>query len=230
MPRAQSTAAKKARKARRSTGGKYTELLRKQDLPPTQRLARALHAVGFENQAAALMKMTAPDPEWDAADRAYHAAHDRYAAAEKAGAGRNELDALGKAIDAADARYCALLPNDPYGEERLVCRAVLTALAHAGTSVTSRCLEPAADVLDEYARSATTWADAIRDVRLKAEDALIGPMTPGAAAARAAYRTLAEATRVPFDGDQEWTLCAELIEEAAALARAGCQRRTSQGT
>ncbi|MGC9479056.1 hypothetical protein ACP4I1_33580 [Streptomyces sp. WG4] len=39
----------------------------------------------------------------------------------------------------------------------------------------------------------------------------------------AAYRALAEATKAPFNGDEERTRCGELIEEAGALAQAACR-------
>ncbi|MFE3268091.1 hypothetical protein [Streptomyces sp. NPDC059215] len=52
---------------------------------------------------------------------------------------------------------------------------------------------------------------------------LPGPATPGPAAARAVYPSPAKATKLLFNGDEEWTRCSELIEEAAALARAACR-------
>ncbi|MFF5968299.1 hypothetical protein ACFY64_32160 [Streptomyces collinus] len=222
MPRNQSTAAQRARQIKKTKGGKYTELLRAEQESPTRRLAAALDAVGLTHEAHMLRDALRPDPEWDAATAAYEAAWEAEDRAEKAGAPQHVMDRLGEATAEAHKRMGELCSyDDPFEGDRAVCRAVLMGLAHAGRHEDSPCLRPAADVLADRAKMALAWADGIRSfvplLRLS------GPLTPGPTAARAAYRSLAEATRLPFKGDEEWTRCGELIEEAAALARAACR-------
>lgn len=223
MPRNQSTAAQRARQVQKPRDGKYTALLRAERKSPTARLAAALDAVELTHEAHSLRTALAPDPEWDAATAAYEAAYEAEDRALKAGAPRHVLDRLYEARVKATDQMDALCRYDDsvYEGDRAVCRAVLMGLAHAGRNEESPCLRPAADVLADCAEMALAWADGIRSfVPLLS---LAGPTTPGPTAARAAYRALAEATQLPFKGDEEWTRCAELIEEAAALARAACR-------
>lgn len=222
MPRNQSTAAQRARQAQKAQGGRYRDLLRAEQESPTRRLAAALEAVQLNVEAHQLRTALQPDPEWDAATAAYEAAYEAEQRATEAGAPQAVLDRLYEVTREANARMGELCSySDVFAGDRAVCRAVLMGLAHAGRTEGSPCLRPAADVLADRAKEALAWADGIRGfvplVRLS------GPLTPGPTAARAAYRSLAAATKLPFKGDEEWTRCGELIEEAAALARAACR-------
>ncbi|MFG2783367.1 hypothetical protein ACGFY7_36745 [Streptomyces prunicolor] len=221
MARNQSTAAKRARQKQREQGGKHTELLRDEQQSPVQRLATALEAAGHTAEAQRLWDRLKPDPEWEAAKAAYERAYRAHEAAETAGATGHVLDRLRRAEEDAGEEM-GVLATYEFRAEPIVCAAVLTGLAHAGRFDGSPCLRPAADVLAWHAKTALVWADGIR-CPMPIIDHLWGPNRPGPAAARAAYRALAAATRLPFKGDEEWTACGELIEESAALARAGCQ-------
>ncbi|WP_330352092.1 hypothetical protein [Streptomyces chartreusis] len=225
MPRNQSTAAQRARQAQKNAdGGQYTELLRAEQQSPSKRLAAALETAELTHEAHRLRVALRPDPEWEAATAAYEAAYEAEDRARQAGAPSRVLDRLYEATLEANQRMGDLCSyTDPFKGDRDVCRAVLMGLYHAGKYEDSPCLRPAADVLADRAKMALAWADGIRGfMPLKR---LSGPLTPGPTAARAAYRSLAEATKLPFNGDEEWTRCGELIEEAAALARAACRRQ-----
>lgn len=221
MPRNQSTAAKRARQEQREQGGKHTQLLRDEQQSPVQRLATALETVGDAAEAQRLRNCLKPDPEWEAATAAYERAYRAHEAAETAGVTGRALDLLYRAVEEASEEM-GVLATYEFGQEPIVCAAVLAGLAHAGRFDGSPCLRPAADVLAWHAKTALAWADGIR-CPVPIIDHLWGPNRPGPAAARAAYRALAAATRLPFKGDEEWTACGELIEESAALARAGCR-------
>lgn len=94
-------------------------------------------------------------------------------------------------------------------------------LAHAGKHEGSPCLRPAADVLADRAKMAPARADGIRTFMPLPPPLWARHTRPRGCSA--AYRALAEATKVPFNGDEEWTRCGEVIAEAAALARAACR-------
>ncbi|MEV7684483.1 hypothetical protein [Streptomyces bungoensis] len=244
MPKRQSTTAKKARAQQRASGGKYTELLRNQSSPGL-RLAAALRSIGRQDLASPLEADMAPDPVYDRLEEAYqdaealsYAAWERLDNAPKgtppAVMRQLRADAERRAADLKAARaelepYWIDGELHLYDSDNLRIHGVVVLLAHAG-----RVADPApfAQTAADALCSANDWlwlSDAIRNygsgrrrepVWLPLISALDGPDAPQQASAREACRTLAKAAKMPCDGDEDWTACADLIEEAAALARA----------
>lgn len=107
---------------------------------------------------------------------------------------------------------------DPCEDERFLLRAAATGLRAAAAGEGARFAGAAADVLDTLVLDFT--ADAIRGGR----DCLGAvPVTAAAGSAArtalAALAALAAAAGVPFRGDEEWTACIRLLEQARDLAR-----------
>lgn len=158
--------------------------------------------------------------------------HDRLPAGERA--------ALQREFDAIWAHIQALHGGDVYWEERQVLYAAHGALLRAGTIDdlhTRRLVSAAAGVLADGPGPLAT-ADCIRcpnhfasaaggcrhrpgSCRALADPPQDGARTPLSQAARHAAALLAMAARVPWGGDEQWTCCADLIDQALAAARCG---------
>lgn len=238
MPNKRSTAAQHAGEAQRATGEKYTAALRRPS-SPDQVLHAAVRVAGLGSETArlddvaAFQRQIAPliaradalDKEvWDGEDRLPH----------------SELAAFQGESNAIWDRLMVMRGDDVYWKEWQVLYAAHGALVRAGTVLDRHARRPvsaAAGVMAEGPGSLAT-ADAVRcpGHYASAQDGFrhrpgtCGPLiapprgsakTVLARAACEAAALLGEAARVPWSGDEEWTHCADLLDQAFAAARDG---------
>ncbi|HEY3480471.1 MAG TPA: hypothetical protein VGL02_16365 [Streptomyces sp.] len=198
---------------------------------PLNTLAGLLTALPRNDEALrvadSLARHLTPDPE---AARLAQATEAAYAAmmGSPAGLPARERRALEEAFDAAqDAQGWHLAGHDPYSEEQFLLRAVATALRAAAGGQGAQFAGAAADVLDTFMLDFT--ADAIRSGGRDCLGTIPATAAQGATAlnAQAALRALSAAAETPIRGDEEWTACIRLLEQARDLARAAS--RTEQG-
>lgn len=213
MPRKQSTAAKRARVVQKVAGQKYTAALRAARAAGGE-LARQLRATGHNAAAARLDAHTSWCVEHDRRSAIYAAASDA-CNDPPAGTTRRQWHARARARDEALAELDFWCSGDPYEGEQALFDGVFLLLLHAaavpdGTGP-ARAAAAALDSLD-----CLMAADSIRGMGLEPGAGVEDSDLPAAMAARC----LADAAKIPFVGDEEWTACASLIEEAQRWAHA----------
>ena len=213
MPRKQSTAAKRARVAQKAAGQKYTVALREARAADGG-LARQLRATGHSAAAARLDAHTSWLVEYNRRSAIYTAAWDA-CNDPPTGTTRRQRHALARARDEALAEFDSWCSGDPYEGERTMLDGAFLLLLHAAAVPDStgpaRAAAAALNRLD-----CLMAADSIRGMRLELSAVVEGSDTPAAMAARC----LAGAAKIPFAGDEEWTACARLLEEAQRWAHA----------
>lgn len=222
MPRHQRTAARKARQQQQLRGGKYTAHLRALEQESAElRLAHALEEAGLSRYSAHLRVVGTSDPEFERVERAYQDAYEAASAADQAGRKGADVEALWANADHTFQVLAGRCSSDPFAEDLVTLRAVHEGFGHAvAHGVDSPCMGPAYDVLTTFQND---WAaDAIRCRRpLAGLTVAIPAGDPVAMAAWHACKALAEASRIPFKGDEEWTECSELIGRAKTFACTG---------
>jgi hypothetical protein len=195
---------------------------------PVNTLASLLAALVHNGEALAVAARLAacltPDPEAERLARATEAAY-QARMTPPAGLSVRRRRVLEQAFQTAqddEDRYRMYTDpdyTDPYSAEQRTLHAVATALRCAAASGDGRFAGAAADVLDSLVLDFT--ADAIRGYRDRLgtipATAAEGPAARGA---QAALRALAAAADISVNGDQEWTACIQLFEDARDLARA----------
>ncbi|MFI5591110.1 hypothetical protein ACIA5G_39085 [Amycolatopsis sp. NPDC051758] len=179
--------------------------------------------------AACLAARLTPDPEAERLARLTTAAEEARRNP-PAGLSASRRRALEQAFRAAqDDEDWYLMGSDsdypdPYIPERRALHAVATALRCAvAVSDGGRFAGAAADVLDSLMLDFT--ADALRGRRY-ALGTIPATAAAGPAArdAHAALHALAAAADIPWRGDEEWTACIQLLEQARDLVRAASAR------
>lgn len=222
MPRKQSKAAKMARRFQREGDPRtYTALLRAVRGPEAA-FVTALGTAGLATEQRAYESVLRYRAKLRVLDDVYGQAEVARYEESRAGITSPRYLALARAADEAGQALEACVGGDPYADDREVLHIAARALAHAGAVTDGRLLaEATSRVLPapEDTHQFLWLSDAIRHGGQLNLPPLDGPPTPRATAARQAAELIAAASRIRFCGDEEWTACAQLLEDAVVLTR-----------
>ena len=221
MPKKQTTAAKKARRAQQANGSKYTTALRAPGRPnPLEALRGALETEGLLEEARHVAAIISPAAEWDRL-------HDVWKQAQEA---RYHCPP-----DAPDAVYAELLQAerdaaapmatfeiDPYRHVLEAARYALALLGKATEQPGRRDLLAVAQPI-LTAEDPQSMADTVRSGAPYPLPPVQAQADPDAQVAHRVMALLAEASRTPRGDDRHWLRCAQLLEEAAAALERAAQ-------